>query len=113
LASVSAPLPPAARAEVVALLDRLESSGCRFQRNRSWHSGAEAKAHLLQKLDYVEKYASAASAEAYIELAASKSSISGDPYFVKCANADPLPSAVWLTRELKALRVGQAPAGAK
>ena len=54
LAATATPLPPAARAEVDALLARLQSSGCEFNRNGSWHSGAEAKAHLLKKLDYLE-----------------------------------------------------------
>ena len=59
------------RAEVVAMLGRLESSGCQFKRNSSWHSGPEARAHLLRKLDYVEKNASAKTAEEFIALAAS------------------------------------------
>ncbi len=54
LTTTAAPLPPAARADVDALLTRLQSSGCEFNRNGSWYSGAEAKAHLLKKLDYLE-----------------------------------------------------------
>jgi hypothetical protein len=41
------PTPMTVRAEVDALLGKLESSGCQFNRNGSWHSAAEAKAHLL------------------------------------------------------------------
>lgn len=105
--ALCAPLPAAARAEVMALLDRLAASGCRFQRNGSWHAGAEARDHLLQKLEYVEKHASATTAEQFIDLAAARSSISGKPYQVQCADAGPVPSAAWLTRELRALRASK------
>jgi len=109
LPSAAVPLPPVARAEVRALLDNLATSGCRFHRNGSWHSGPDARDHLLQKLEYVEKYASATSAEQFIDLAASKSSISGTPYLVQCATADPMPSAAWLMQALRSLRAAQPP----
>jgi hypothetical protein len=111
--SVAAPLPPVARAEVVALLDQLATSGCRFHRNGSWHSGPDAREHLLQKLEYVEKYASVTSAEQFIDLAAAKSSISGQPYQVQCATADPVPSAAWLKRALQSIRAAQPQARPK
>jgi len=105
LSAVADPLPPAARAEVVAMLGRLESSGCQFKRNSSWHSGPEARAHLLRKLDYVEKNASAKTAEEFIALAASKSSITGQAYLVQCAKQTPLASAVWLQQQLQEMRI--------
>lgn len=105
--TVAVPLPPVARAEVVALLDQLAASGCRFHRNGSWHSGRDAREHLLQKLEYVEKYASVTSAEQFIDLAAAKSSVSGQPYQVQCATADPVPSATWLKRTLQSIRTAQ------
>lgn len=69
LASVAnaAPLPATARAEVDALLTRLQSSGCQFNRNGSWHAGAEARAHLLKKLDYLERKNLVQTAEQFIE----------------------------------------------
>jgi hypothetical protein len=103
LAAMPKELPPAARAEVLSLLARLEASGCQFNRNGSWHSSADAKTHLLRKLEYLEKNTSPASAEAFIELAASQSSASGTPYRVRCG-ANEAPSADWLQRELKAIR---------
>lgn len=106
----AAPLPAVARAEVVALLDQLATSGCRFHRNGSWHSGPAAREHLLQKLETVEKYASVATAEQFIDLAAAKSSISGKPYQVQCAMDDAVPSAAWLTQELRGLRAARSSA---
>ena len=44
------PLPPAAKAEVKALLDKLIASSCEFNRNGDWYSAAEAKSHLERKL---------------------------------------------------------------
>ena len=73
LAATATPLPPAARAEVDALLARLQSSGCEFNRNGSWHSGAEAKAHLLKKLDYLEGKNLVTTAEQFIARGASGS----------------------------------------
>jgi hypothetical protein len=92
------------RTEINALLDRLESSGCQFNRNGSLHTGAEAKAHLLGKLDYLDKKGAVQSTEQFIDLAASKSSVSGKPYQVVCGNAAPVESKLWLSRELEAVR---------
>jgi hypothetical protein len=100
----AASLPPAARAEIDSLLSRLAASGCQFKRNGTWHSAAEAQAHLRRKLDYLVDKGAIASAEQFIERAASKSSVSGQAYQVKCGGTPPVPSDAWLHAELKALR---------
>lgn len=94
-----------ARGEIDALLSRLESSGCEFNRNGSWHSGPEAKSHLLRKLEYLEKKNMAASAEQFIDLGASASSSSGKAYQVRCPGEAAVPSRQWLIAELQKLRV--------
>ena len=96
--------PPPARAEIDALLTRLQESGCQFNRNGSWHSAPEAKEHLLRKLDYIEHKEAIQSAERFIELAASRSSWSGRAYQVKCADASPVESRLWLLRQLAIIR---------
>ncbi len=103
-AAQAAPLPVPARAEVDALLARLQASGCQFNRNGSWYSGAEAKDHLLRKLEYLEKKDMVRSTEQFIDLGAARSSSSGKPYMVKCGAAAPVESKAWLTAELKAIR---------
>ncbi len=103
-AAQAAPLPGPARAEVDALLARLQTSGCQFNRNGSWYSGAEAKDHLLRKLEYLEKKDMVRSTEQFIDLGAASSSSSGKPYMVKCGAAAPVESKAWLTAELKAIR---------
>ena len=108
LGAGAAPTPPAIRAEIDALMAKMNASGCQFERNGSWHSAADAQAHLARKLAYIEKRRETlASTEQFIELAASKSSFSGKPYRVKCGGAEALPSREWLNRELKALRVAR------
>jgi len=106
-AATAAPLPPPARAEVDALLTRLQSSGCEFNRNGSWYAGADAKAHLLKKLDYLEGKDLVKTAEQFIELGASTSSMSGKPYLVRCAGKAPVESAKWLTAELQQVRAAR------
>ena len=101
---IAAPLPEPARSEVLALLARLEASGCEFNRNGAWYPGSEARVHLQRKLDYVEQHASPKSAEDFVDLAATSSSVSGEPYLVRCGGAASEPSSVWLKRELRELR---------
>jgi hypothetical protein len=102
------PTPAPVRAEIDALLGRITASNCQFERNGSWHKAPDARAHLLRKLDYIEKRSETiARTEQFIEIAATKSSFSGRPYRVKCANSEPVESRVWLTRELNALRAAK------
>lgn len=110
-AIMAAPLAPAARAEIDALLSRLANSTCEFYRNGSWHSAAEAKSHLLGKLRYLEGKGLVQNTEQFIELGASKSSVSGEPYLVKCANGSVVNSGTWLRSQVQAMRSGErAPA---
>ena len=102
--SVAAPTPAPVRAEIDALLARLQTSGCQFSRNGTWHGGTKAKEHLLRKLKYIEDKRTVQSTEQFIELAGSSSSSSGKPYEVKCGSAAPVKSQQWLTDELLALR---------
>jgi hypothetical protein len=104
IGAAAAPMPPAARAEIDDLLARLEKSACRFNRGGTWYSGAEAKAHLLRKLKYMEDRGMIQTTEQFIERAASSSSITGEPYLVKCADALPVKSGLWLAAELQAIR---------
>jgi hypothetical protein len=103
-AATAAPVPTAAKAEIDGLLARLEASGCEFNRNGSWHTAAEAKVHLLQKLKYLEDRDMVQTTEQFIELAASRSSMSGEPYLVKCGNGAPVQSGRWLRSQLQDVR---------
>lgn len=100
----SAPLPPPARADVEAILKALQSSGCQFNRNGSWYTGTQAQAHLTKKLDYLESKDLLKSAEDFIILGASTSSLSGKPYLVRCMNSQAVESKAWLQDKLRAIR---------
>jgi hypothetical protein len=104
ITATAAPLSPAARAEIDGLLVRLVASGCEFNRNGSWYTAAEAKSHLLQKLKYLEDRGMVQTTEQFVEMAASRSSISGQPYLVRCGSSGPVQSGQWLRSELHDLR---------
>jgi hypothetical protein len=100
----SAPPDDTTRAEIAHLLKHLESSGCQFQRNGSWHAPARAVSHLKQKYEYLLKRGLVPNAESFIERAATDSSMSGKPYSVKCGDAPAVASATWLSAELSNFR---------
>lgn len=104
----AAPVAPAVRAEIDALFQQLQTSGCEFNRNGSWHSATEAQAHLLKKLDYLEGKDAVKTTEQFIERGASTSSLSGKPYLVRCGARPPVDSATWLVAELKVIRARRA-----
>ena len=95
---------PEVEAEIGHLLNYLAASGCEFYRNGSWHGAEEARAHLEKKRSYLASRSLIHGAEDFIERAATASSISGEKYLVRCAPADAVPSADWLTAELKRFR---------
>ena len=107
------PLSPAARGEIEVLLSRLAASDCQFKRNGRWHTAVEAQVHLRRKLDYLVDKGAVASAEQFIERAASQSSMSGQAYQVKCGSQAPAASGAWLRAELQRLRAGTNKGGSK
>jgi hypothetical protein len=109
----AAALPPTARVEIDSLLSRLAASGCQFKRNGAWHTADEAQAHLQRKLGYLVDRGAVASAEQFIERAATKSSVSGQTYLVKCGGNPAVPSGQWLYSELQALRAASAASAAR
>ncbi|MGB9110740.1 MAG: DUF5329 domain-containing protein [Telluria sp.] len=97
---------PTTQREVGQLLDFVAQSNCQFNRNGSWYDARKARVHLQEKYDYLDQRGKVPNAEAFIDLAASKSSMSGMPYQVRCGDAPVMPSATWLSTELKRLRTG-------
>ena len=100
---VSAAPSEKAKAEIAGLMDALSGSGCRFQRNGSWHDATESRAHLQRKYDYLLKRDKVDSAEQFIERAASVSSMSGRAYRVRCDGKEE-DAAGWFNGQLKRLR---------
>lgn len=93
--------------EIGQLFSALQASGCAFSRNGTWYTAQQASDHLRRKYDYLLKKGMLSSAEGFIELAASKSSLSGRPYLVRCGTAPPVQSGRWFSSKLKALRGDQ------
>jgi Family of unknown function (DUF5329) len=99
-AAEAAPRPQTA-AEVEHLLTYLLASGCQFHRNGEWHDAAAAARHLRDKYEAMLQRGLITTTESFIERGASRSSMSGQPYLVRCASAAPLPSGDWFGAELR------------
>ena len=97
-------LTPVMHKEIAQLLERIEASNCSFGRNGSWHPPADARKHLQMKVDYMVKRNMLGSTEEFISKAATSSSVSGQAYQIRCGSGAPMPSATWLTAELKRIR---------
>jgi len=95
----------ATQREINGLMQALEQSGCRFQRNGSWHDAARARSHLQRKYDYLLKRDLADTTEQFIDRAASRSSISGKAYRVSCPGAAEQDASAWFQQQLRHLRV--------
>jgi hypothetical protein len=97
--------PGPVKGEIESLMQAMQRSSCQFNRNGSWYSAAEARAHMMRKLAYLEdKRGGVPSTEAFIEFAATRSSLSGQAYQVRCAGSSAEPSATWLGKALQELR---------
>lgn len=98
-----------ARREITQLMDGLSNSACEFQRNGKWYGRTDARAHLQRKYDYLLKRDLVDTAEQFIERAASKSSLSGRAYRVRCPGQPETDAGAWFLARLKALRGSGAP----
>ena len=90
--------------EVNFLLGYLEGSGCEFYRNGTWHDSKAAQAHLRDKYKYLAARNLFNTTEDFIEMAATKSSFSGQPYKVRCNGGATVTSNQWLRDELARFR---------
>lgn len=95
---------PEAREEIAHLFKRLEQSGCQFERNGSWYQPRQAVGHLRKKYQHLLKRDLVPTAESFVELAASRSSMSGRPYLVRCTDQGEVKSKVWFVAELTRFR---------
>ncbi len=93
------------QAEIDHLLDFIAASPCTFVRNGRTSPPAEARAHVERKYRHVRRHAG--TAEDFILYAATKSSVSGEPYRVICGDRE-MSSAAWLNEELARYRHGRS-----
>jgi hypothetical protein len=95
---------PAVEVTISHLIGYVENSGCSFVRNGSGHDGKAAAQHLRDKYRYGRDNID--TTEQFIDFVAAGSSVSGEPYLVKCGNDAPQRSAIWLREELARYRNG-------
>jgi hypothetical protein len=101
LASIAYAEPPAnVQLEVNFLLGYIEKSGCEFYRNGTWQDSKKAQTHIRDKYQYLQVRNQIKTTEDFIEKAATKSNISGQPYKVRCNSGVTVTSNQWLREEL-------------
>ncbi len=88
--------------EIDYLLTTVGESNCTFIRNGRSYAAQDARKHLDTKRKRGKRYFS--SADEYIERLASRSSMSGDPYFIQCADDVRQPSGEWFAALLAKYR---------
>jgi hypothetical protein len=106
---------PVARAEPPAILQQeishllryIGDSGCDFKRNGTWSNSKVAEAHVRGKYDFLAKVGLVDTAKDFIDKAATASSLSGQPYEVRCGVDLPMRSSLWLSNELARYRAAQ------
>lgn len=105
------PAVAAVRQEIAYLLRYIGESGCEFERNGAWSDAKAAEAHVRRKYDYLARWGRIDTTQDFIDKAATGSSLSGQPYQVKCADNLPLPSSAWLGKALSRYRAGRKEQG--
>ncbi|KPK52874.1 MAG: hypothetical protein AMJ84_00590 [Acidithiobacillales bacterium SM23_46] len=109
LVALSAPVLAAPmETEVPQLLARMETSGCEFYRNGTWANAAKARAHLERKYRAMRARDLIGTTEEFIERGATRSSMSGEAYRVRCDGEGAMESAAWFRQELQRLRAGSS-----
>jgi hypothetical protein len=86
--------------EIAYLITTVENSACQFERNGSWHDGPEAASHLRDKYRWLVRLSAIATAEDFIDRVASVSTISGQPYAMRCAGGADMKTGPWLREAL-------------
>ena len=93
-----------AKEQIDHLLTFIATSPCKFMRNGKWYESSEAVEHIKKKYHYVLGKGWVVSPEDFVKYAATKSSMSGKSYKVKCGDSPEIDSADWLLDELKRYR---------
>jgi ATP-dependent DNA ligase len=99
-----ADVPVPVQNEISSLLATVAASGCEFWRNGTWYDAQRAQAHLRDKYRYLAARNLVDTTEQFIDRAASESSVSGDPYRIRCGARAAVDSRQWLREKLSRLR---------
>lgn len=88
--------------ETSHLLNFVKDTPCKIIRNGKAYDGNGAVTHIRKKYDYFKD--DIETTEQFIELAATKSTLSGKYYTVVCGDAQPVRTKDWLLEELRNYR---------
>lgn len=107
--SAEAQISKQVESEINHLLASVEASNCSFERNGTIHKAKKAAQHLRDKFKNASDSWFAPdpkkwTTDMFIEKIASKSSLSGDPYWIICDDHKKTKSEDWLKAALKKFR---------
>ena len=88
--------------EINHLLNYVKTTECTYIRNGDAYKGPKAVSHIQRKYDYFDD--DIHSAEDFIRLSATKSTMSGSKYHIKCPGQPEVESGKWLLEELARYR---------
>ena len=108
IAPIAGAEPPAiVQQEINYLIRHIADSGCKFKRNGTWSNSKTAEAHVRRKYDFLVRRGLIDTTQDFIDKAATESSLSGQPYEIKCGADSPVPSSLWLRDELARYRASK------
>ena len=100
--SIAANVSPATKLEIDHLLNFISNSSCIIDRNGKTYAAVKAISHIEKKYAYFED--DIETTEDFIELSATKSTMRGKYYLVRCGDGDQIKTQEWLLQELRELR---------
>lgn len=95
--------------EITYLIDTIRHSSCTFIRNGKDYDGAAAADHITAKYEHFKPEIH--TTEDFIDRAATKSEMTGEPYRLRCDGAPVETAADWLRTTLATHRMGATPSG--
>ena len=93
--------------EINQLLNKVETSEIQFERNGQKHSGQEARQHLEKKFNWAKRWklrSQPIRTEDFIKKIASRSSTSGEEYYVILKDGSKIKTEEWLNSEWEKIK---------
>ncbi len=87
----------------ILILSLRQLVGARFIRNGQEHTPDEAIVHMRKKWEW--KKSKIKTAEDFIRIVGSKSSISGQPYMIRLSDGTEMKSEEWLSKQLELMKI--------
>jgi len=94
--------PAGQKPEIDHLLSFVQHSSCRINRNGKFYDASDAVSHIKKKYAYFKDEIQ--TTEQFIELSATKSTLSGKYYMVQCEDSKQVSTKEWLLDELANFR---------